>query len=175
MLLNTSKVYVADCHLGKGVFASSRIARGETIFVFTGKFVTLADAVAKGDHEGDVLQIGPGLYLDPQSPGLYINHSCAPNAGIRGLRRVVALRDIEADEEVYFDYSTTMSEDRWTLRCDCRAPGCRGLVEDFHTLPAALQDKYLAMGIVSDFIVHQLQESQERPRLVSKVAARAAL
>jgi SET domain-containing protein len=173
--LDTSKVYVAACHLGKGVFASSRIAKGETIFVFTGKFITLDDAVAKGDHEGDVLQIGPGLYLDPQSPGLYINHSCAPNAGIRASRRVVALRDIEANEEVYFDYSTTMSEDRWTMRCDCRKPGCRGVIEDFHTLPTAVQDKYLAMGIVSDFIVRELQQGIARRRPVSKVAAHAAI
>jgi len=174
MLLNTIKVYVADCHLGKGIFASSRIARGETIFVFTGRIITLADAVARGDHEGDVLQIGPDRYLEPVSPGLYINHSCAPNAGIRGLRHVVALRDIEPDEEVNFDYSTTMSEDRWTMHCDCRSPGCRGIIDDFHTLPAALQDKYLAMGIVSDFIVQQLQGSDARLHVGSKVAASAA-
>ncbi len=41
---------------------------------------------------------------------------------------LVALRDISVDEELHFDYSTTMSEGDWTMRCRCGAAQCRSLI-----------------------------------------------
>jgi hypothetical protein len=59
-----------------------------------------------------------------------------------------------------------MSEDRWTLRCCCGAPCCRGIIADFRTLQAALQQHYLEEGIVSDFVVRELKQPAARRNAV---------
>ena len=62
-------------------------------------------------RQSDPLQIASGLYLDIGEPGVLVNHSCAPNAGIRDDVRLVALSDIVVGEEIFYDYSTTMGEE----------------------------------------------------------------
>jgi hypothetical protein len=75
---------------------------------------------------------------------------------------LIALKPIPAGEEIRFDYSTTMSEDHWTLECRCGEPDCRGLVKDFHLLPSVLQEQYVERGIVQTFILHQWKQRRRR-------------
>ncbi len=128
-------------------------AAGERILTFTGGEIDFAGTLAKGDRECDALQIGPGRYLDLEPPGVFTNHSCQPNAGIRGDVFLVALRDLRAGEEIRFDYSTTMDEDHWTLECRCGSPNCRGLIGDFKWLPKAIKLEMLRLGIVPRFLI----------------------
>lgn len=150
-------VIIGECGLGRGLFAGRSFRPGELLFHFTGPEISLPQAIAKGDTEGNALQIGPTTYLDLEPPGVFANHSCRPNAGIRHHTAAHALRAIAPGEEICFDYSTTMSERRWTLRCRCGADSCRGLITDFHDLPPALQEHYLTLGIVQPFIIAELQ------------------
>ena len=152
-------VYVKECALGHGVFAGRYFRKGELLFRFSGPIITLAAAIEKGEAEGNVLQIGPSTYIDLEPPGVFANHSCEPNAGVRDGVCGYALRHIAQDEEILYDYSTTISERRWTMRCKCGTPSCRGVIGDFHDLPLELQRRYLAMGIVQPFIVGELQSS----------------
>jgi hypothetical protein len=92
------------------------------------------------------IQIGPNQYIDTQPPGVFANHSCAPNAGIRNDRDLLALRDIPTGEEIRYDYSTTMDEKSFTVACRCGPPGCRQVVTDFAELPAGIQEYYLSRG-----------------------------
>jgi len=55
------------------------------------------------------------------------NHSCDPNTAYRGLD-VVALRDIEAGEELTLDYAGFCNEDMAPFECRCGARGCRGWI-----------------------------------------------
>lgn len=148
-------IYVASCDLGLGLFTTHDFREGESIFRFSGPVISAAEANAKGDRECNPLQIGPASYLDLEAPGVFINHCCEPNAGIRGNIEVYALRAIKRGEEIYFDYSTTMSECRWTMRCLCGTASCRGSIGDFHDLPMELQNRYLNSGIVQPFIVEE--------------------
>lgn len=150
-------VYVAECALGRGVFAGRDFQEGELLFSFTGPAISLAQAIDKGEAEGNVLQIGSRTYIDLEAPGVFANHSCEPNAGIRNLVFGCALRPISRGEEILYDYSTTMSERRWSMRCRCGTPSCRGVIGDFHDIPSALQDRYLSMRIVQPFIVAELK------------------
>lgn len=90
------------------------------------------------------LQIDKSLWISPfkNNPGFYINHSCNPSAGIRGSIEIVAMRDIKKGEEITFDYSTSESEDGWTLVCQCGEENCRRLIESYELLPAELKLKY---------------------------------
>jgi hypothetical protein len=154
-------VYVADCALGRGVFSAREFAPGERILEFTGPIITLAEAIAKGDAEANPLQFDDHHYLDLQPPAVFLNHSCTPNTGVATDFWLVALREIPAGEELRFDYSTTMHENRWTMACRCGASNCRGLVADFRLLPLECRQHYLRLGIVQPFIVRALNGAQD--------------
>lgn len=151
----SARVYVDDCDLGRGVYAARDLSPGEAIFNFSGPILPLEEVLAKGDQAPNPVQIEQRQYIDVGFPGVFINHSCDPNAGVVDDVTVVALRLITRNEEIRFDYSTTMSERLWTMQCHCRSSHCRGLVTDFHELPTALKTKYLALGIVQRFIVRE--------------------
>lgn len=154
-----NNVYVAACSLGLGIFAARNFQAGDLLFQFTGPVIPAMEAHARGDRECFPLQIGPTSYVDLEAPGGFANHSCTPNAGIRDSLEVHALRAIRYGEEIRYDYSTTMSERRWTMRCLCGTASCRGIIGDFHDLPTDLQERYLELGIVQPFIVEECRRS----------------
>jgi hypothetical protein len=144
------------------LFADQSYRAGEEILRFEGRTVPAHVVAAMGDEECYMIQIGVDLYLEPQAPGRYTNHSCMPNAAIKDDYRLVALTDIQPDEQICFDYSTTMSEDNWTMECRCGAPNCRGTIRDFGELPADLRSHYLDMHIVQRFIVAEARSAQKK-------------
>jgi hypothetical protein len=150
-------IYVAQCDVGRGVFAGKDFAAWEEILRFSGPSISFADTLAKGEDAANPLQVGDDEYLDIGAPGVLVNHSCAPNAGIIEDRVLVALRPIARGEEIRYDYSTTMWEDCWTMDCLCGSARCRGVVRDFPTLPAEIQAEYLRLGVVQGYIVRRLQ------------------
>jgi uncharacterized protein len=145
-------IFVAACDLGLGVFARRDLDAGETIFRFSGPVITLEESVAPGRRSMNDLQIAPRLYLDLEPPGLYLNHSCEPNAGVRDDLFLIALRAIAGGEELRFDYSTTMGETYESMICGCGSERCRGVVGDFADLPESLRQTYLEAGIVQSFL-----------------------
>jgi hypothetical protein len=142
---------------GVGVFAARDFSVGELLFRFSGPIITLSQAMERRGAGGKVLQIAPPTFIDLEPPGAFANHSCEPNAGLRDLVSGFALRPIARGDEILFDYSTTMSEQNWTMTCHCGAPSCRGVITDFHDLPIELQRQYIAMQIVQPFIVAEWQ------------------
>jgi hypothetical protein len=154
--ISNGTFHVEECDLGLGVFADKDIAPGEIIFVFGGPIIDFAETKRRGDRECMPIQIGPNKYIDTLAPGIYVNHSCQPNAGIRNDRDLIALRNISKGEEIRFDYSTTMQENSFRMECRCGKSNCRKIVNDFSTIPAELQKQYLSQKIVMQFIVDGL-------------------
>ena len=157
-------VYVAECKLGRGVFARRTIRKGDNILAFEGPLIDFAETRRRGPRECMAIQVGPNQHIDTLPPGVFANHSCAPNAGIQHDRQLIALRDIQTGEEVCYDYSTTMDEKSFTMHCLCGAPGCRQVVTDFSELPAAVQEFYISQGLVMSFIVRRLRGARAAPR-----------
>jgi SET domain-containing protein len=109
------QTYIAECPIGRGLFAGESIAAGTEILRLTGPILTLNEVRAKGPSQAaNALQIGIDRYLDLEVPGRFINHSCCPNAAVIRDTTLVAIRQIAAGEEIRFDYSTTIS-DGWTM------------------------------------------------------------
>ena len=148
-----SQIEIQSTRMGLGVFAVKDIPAGQPILKFRGPNINFAQNFAKGEKMANPLQIDHDLYIDLEPPGLYINHSCNPNTGIFQDRILIALQHIAAGEEIFYDYSTTMDEDCWTMKCLCNSHNCRGVVTDFKYLPLNTQEHYLKLGIVQDFIV----------------------
>lgn len=94
------------------------------------------------------LQVAADLHVVPpedlrpeQAPDRYLwrylNHSCRPNAAFQG-RRLIALRDIAAEDEVTFDYNSTEYEIAAAFACRCGS--CDGrLIRGFKHLSPAEQ------------------------------------
>ncbi len=139
------KVYITNSRVhGRGVHAARDIKKGETIFLIKGKPVRLVI------HSQKDSKIGPhwvGIkrhhWIDPVSPASFLNHSCNPNAGIRGSVTLKAMKKISKGEEIVFDYSTTEEDRFWTLSCRCGESNCRKKVQSIQTLPRAVFKRYL--------------------------------
>lgn len=149
------RVYVAACNVGRGLFAARPFSPNEHILTFHGPRISADDPINESEQQSNLIQIGPRAYLLPEPPGLYANHSCRPNAGLFQDIHLIAITPIEQDEEICFDYSTCMDEDNWTMACACGLPECRHLIEDFRTLPPALQAWYIERNLVQSFIAEQ--------------------
>ncbi len=145
-------VFVDRTLVGWGLFAGRPFVKDELVFVFTGELLDLKSTLALGQWSFYSVQIGLDRYIDVEPPGAFINHSCAPNCGIRDSVRLVAVEDIASGTELLMDYSTCIADDPETMTCRCGAPECRGSIGDFFTLPLAVKQRYLALNIVSDFI-----------------------
>ena len=156
--MSEERTYIAKSNIGLGVFARISIYKDESIGMLLGSEVDLQKALDMEDGGANCIQIDDQLYFNSRGLARSINHSCNPNAGIKNDRELVAIRDIKKDEEIRFDYSTTMDEDCWTMECKCRSKNCRGLVRDFKYLPLDLQQKYLQLGIVQNFIMKKYRK-----------------
>ncbi len=77
--------------------------------------------------------MGPSGKLDD-----YINHSCNPNSGLiikNEKVNLIAIKNIKNGKEITYDYSTTINEDNWKMRCNCGSKICRKIIKDFKYLP----------------------------------------
>lgn len=158
---------IGENHLGKAVYAANGFTEGEMIVRFGGRRVTARQLPRhlRGTRDRFV-QIAEDSYLGP-SGGIddLINHSCAPNAGLRfhGDEIVlIALRHIAAGEEIAWDYSTTLAGDDWTMACDCGATDCRLMVRAFATLPDERQAWYRARNLVAPYLRAETDEPARR-------------
>jgi SET domain-containing protein len=128
---------------GKGVFAVEPIAAGERLIEYKGERISWKEALRRHPHNPKepnhtfYFALDGGGVIDGKVDGnsaRWINHSCAPNCEaeeIDGHVYVHALRDIEADEELFYDYGLVIDA-RQTKKlqkeyeCRCGARKCRG-------------------------------------------------
>ncbi|KIW24817.1 uncharacterized protein PV07_10507 [Cladophialophora immunda] len=91
----------------------------------------------EGNEHDYFMFLQKGEYIDAQKRGnlsRFCNHSCSPNCyvelwHVEGKVRagIFAARDIEAGEELVFDYKTD-TRGAEPQRCACRAQNCTGLI-----------------------------------------------
>lgn len=148
---------------GYGVYADCNYGRGEVICVMRGRKVRPRTLQYHGGDfrkaSSNPLQIGPTLYLDLAKPYLYINHSCDPNAGLRGVATLFAIKPIQKGEEITYDYSTTIDE---SFECKCGAKRCRGVMIDFFGLPQHVQTYYARKGALPRFIMKKYARAKNQ-------------
>lgn len=168
---NAGEVIVKKTEIGEGVFANREFKKGENVFEFKGEVVKGDDIPEIINPEDDrFMQIGEDLYIgrSGNTDDLF-NHSCNPNSGMffvkseeGGGKRtryfLRAIKNIKKDEEITWDYSTTMDEDGWEMDCLCGSKNCRHKIRDFKYLPKKVQDNYIRKGMVPSYIIEGLKE-----------------
>ncbi len=147
---------------GRGLFASEAISAGEMVAVKGGSimdfesFARIEDEVSPAE-----IQIEDGLYIAPRNADeaeailLCLNHSCAPNVGVRGQITFVAMRDIPAGAELTIDYAMIDGDPAERLECGCRAPECRRTVTGDDWRRPELQSRYA--GFFSRYIQDRIE------------------
>ncbi len=131
---------------GRSCFAIEPIPAGHVIAAFGGRCLTHDEfALLPQPQQVRGIQIDEHLFLsgapEPE-PSDFINHSCAPNCGMRGATVVVALRDIEVGEELTYDYAMSVGSDYDEFECTCGAATCRGKVTGHDWMLPELQLRY---------------------------------
>jgi hypothetical protein len=163
-VLVLSNFALGQNHLGKAVFAARVFRKGDVVTQFSGPTLHKSEIPEEYKGEDDrYVQFDRELFLGP-SGGLddLINHSCEPNTGLRFNGKgilLVALHDIDVGEEITWDYSTTMFENGWKMRCDCRAVTCRKIIGDFTLLAPELQQRYRELNIIPQYIRDYMESS----------------
>jgi len=147
---NPKAVVKRTRRFGRGVFAAEPIRRGELIAafdgpVFDGDFDDWTD-----DLRNHAIQIGREKWRDSKGIARLVNHSCEPNCGIKGLNRIVAMRDISAGEHITWDYEMTEKSSWWRMRCRCGSERCRKRIGHHSNLPRSVRLEY--RGYISRWI-----------------------
>jgi len=133
---------------GQGLFARVAIAAGEIVAVKGGHVLTGSEWAALEPALGAAdIQIAEDLFIAPVREDhrtgsmLYTNHCCDPNLAIQGQIVLVAMRDIDAGEELTIDWATTDDGDH-RMTCRCGSPRCRGTVTGKDWMKPELQERY---------------------------------
>lgn len=151
---------------GLGLFANKDFKKGEIILEFIGKIISsqeinkIKNKKERKKIDDYSLQIDKNIFLlgtgkNKKNYDDFINHSCDPNSYIfiyGNKVLLVALKKIKKGEEITYDYSTTMYNDPWSIRCNCHSKICRGYIKEFRYLPQNIKMKYYRLGILPQYI-----------------------
>lgn len=99
---------------GRGLFAIEPIRKGEVVCVKGGHIFNRETVEQVAHSLGPAeIQIAENLFIGPldeqerEGSMIFSNHSCEPNIGVKGQIVFVAMRDIDAGEELTHDWATT--------------------------------------------------------------------
>lgn len=141
-----NKVQIKDTeNKGKGIFATELIKSGDLIFDWEkGGIIYEKDKASDLPVEAKdyAIQFAEHTWIDTEDFGRWINHSCAPNSGINGLYKLVAIQDIQPDEEIVWDYDTTENSDWEIKNCECGSERCRKWIHGYQFLPDEIKQEY---------------------------------
>lgn len=133
---------------GRGLNAVQAISKDEVVAVKGGHIVTTEQLRSVPERlQNSEVQITDDLHLvaladeEYEAVMLFINHSCEPNIGFAGNVVLVAMRDIEAGEELTTDYAMFDDYDG-SMSCHCGRPACRRHVDGRDWQRPDLQERY---------------------------------
>lgn len=133
---------------GRGLVAVDTISKDEVVAVKGGHLVSTAALRSLRLHlQNTDVQITDDLHLVAMSDEeyepvmLFLNHSCEPNVGFGGNIVLVAMRDIEAGEELTTDYAFFDDYDG-SMECRCGQRSCRGVIDGRDWKRGDLQERY---------------------------------
>ncbi len=151
---------------GQGLFTRTAITAGEIVAVKGGHVLTGSEWAALEPALGAAdIQIAEDLFIAPVREDhrtgsmLYTNHCCDPNLAIQGQIVLVAMRDIDAGEELTIDWATTDDGDH-RMTCRCGSPRCRGTVTGKDWMKPELQEHY--RGWFCWFLQRKIDASDSR-------------
>jgi SET domain-containing protein len=146
---------------GRGLFAIEPIAKGEIVCIKGGHIFNRETLTQIAESLGPAeIQIAADFFIGPlteqerEGSMIFSNHSCEPNIGVQGQIVFVAMRDIEAGEELTHDWAMT-DDDTYEMECKCGAASCRKLITGQDWRRSDLQEKYA--GYMSWYLIERIR------------------
>lgn len=140
---------------GRGVFTRELIKKDEIVIIQGGKIVSYSNLCdgSYDDYLYHCYQVERDFYICPfeltekSLDGVFVvNHSCNPNCGFANQITLRAMRDINIDEQITYDYAMTdvgsIEEDWISMECNCGSDHCRKLINFDDWKLKELQDRY---------------------------------
>lgn len=150
---------------GRGLFATAPIQEGEVVAIKGGYVFDRAALPEIETRLGPAeIQVADGLFIGPvrdaerEGGMIFSNHSCAPNIGVKGQVVFVAMRDIDAGEELTHDWAMT-DDDTYEMECNCGAPDCRGVITGRDWQRSELQERY--RGYMSWYLEEKIRQVEQ--------------
>src|SRR3989475_5907520 len=133
---------------GRGLFARQPVAKGEIVAI-KGGYILAASTLPEVERRlgpaeipvADGFFIAPLNELEREGAMIFTNHSCDPNIGVQGQIVFVAMREIEAGEELTHDWATT-DDDSYQMPCNCGTAACRKVITGQDWRRPELQRRY---------------------------------
>jgi len=157
---------------GIGSFVKEPVQKGEILIIQGGKIVSenILDEPSYEPYAYHCFQVERHAYICPiklergSADGVFnVNHSCEPTCGFRGQITLISIRDLEAGEEITFDYAMTdvgSSEEGWEkMACFCRKKLCRSNVSGSDWKLPELQERY--RGYFSPYVQELIDHNNE--------------
>lgn len=146
---------------GKGLFAIEPISKGEIVCAKGGYIFDRQTLGSMPDwYRAAEIQVADDLFIGPlnederEGSMIFSNHSCEPNIGVQGQIIFVAMRNIEAGEELTHDWATT-DDDDYEIECHCGAASCRKVITGQDWQRIDLQEKY--RGYISWYLAEKIK------------------
>jgi len=119
---------------GKGLISGEDIPKGRIITRVKGPLrfkvnKNVRDALANPNWIG----VKKDTWIDPDRPHKFLNHSCNPTAGVKGIS-IFSIKNIKEGDEITIDYSTIEGDSRWTMPCSCGSKNCRKIIKSIQFL-----------------------------------------
>ena len=151
---------------GRGLFALEAIKRAEIVCIKGGHIFDRQTLRQVQESLGPAeIQIAEDLFIGPLSADeregsmIFSNHSCDPNIGVQGQIIFVAMRYIEAGEELTHDWATT-DDDSYEMECNCGAASCRKVITGQDWRRKDLQEKY--RDYMSWYLQQKIKSNSDR-------------
>jgi len=164
-----AKVFSSPIHK-RGIFAKKPIKRNEIIVVSGGYIIDEKEykKLLKKDFptvKHYAMRVAKNFYLVSDKKGKlekvdFFNHSCNPNAGMKGQILTIAMKDIKPGEEITYDYAMTDSDPDDYFKCNCGAKNCRKIITGNDWKKPSLQKKY--RGYFSFYIQEKINKLRRK-------------
>lgn len=123
-------IEIINTSIGKGVRTLSKIEKNTKILTFGGVIESVPSKYS--------LQVSETTHICSYGNDIsdFVNHSCNPNCYIQflDLLTITAIRDIEPNEELSFNYLTTELEMSNPFICSCGNDNCYKTIKGFKFL-----------------------------------------
>ena len=169
---------------GWGIRTTEPIKSGEFILEYIGEIVSdqlfkkrMTERYGNDQHHYS-LKIDSGMVIDGYrvaNEGRFVNHSCEPNCemqkwAVNGYYRVCmfALRDIDPNEELFYDYNFHSFNLDSQQTCHCGSTKCRGIIGGKKTNQTKVTITECSSSNVSE--THSNENSKDVPNLAEKLS-----
>lgn len=126
LVLRLSEIHAHGC------YTTTAIKKRTFIVEYTGERITKSqgDELYENSRRTYLFGLDDGKHvIDGDGVAAFLNHCCEPNCEtdqVKGRVWIIALRDIQAGEELTYDYNLYDGDENDKAVCRCGAKKCRG-------------------------------------------------